>query len=217
MFFSYFKKSLLLFFLLLSVSFVIPEECYAQQARFKITSRRKPPSCHGGGCEFKKGYVQSKVEGILDIVVFIQHKNGYWESKTFTREGPGFIDLNLMSCDYTGNYYAYVCPRENAGNCKFPDTIEVENMHKAKDQTPKFKMTKITKEKCLEGGKKVIFEKGYIHSPSGHQVEVTVFVEKLDGKWRKKHFIYFGTGVIDIDMEGCDLTGKYKSIVQYTQ
>ena len=214
----YFKSRSLLFFLLLLTSFILPEQIFAQnKAKFKVTSRRKPPSCNGGGCEFKKGYVQSKATGMLDVVLFIQHKNGYWENKTYTREGPGLINLNLQSCDYTGNYYAYACSR-NESTCKFPDASGVESMHAKKDQTPKFKITKITKDKtCLEGGIKTKFVKGYIYSPTGHQVEVTVFVEKNDGKWRKKHFFYFGTGIIDIDMEGCDLTGKYKSIIQYTE
>jgi len=40
-------------------------------------------------------------------------------------------------------------------------------------------------------------------------------MEKKDGSWRKKTYLFFGTGMIELDIQGCDLTGNYKATIRY--
>jgi len=185
-----------------------------EKPQFKLTERSTPNSCKQGGCSFDRGYVSTRSTDWVVVAIFVQTKAGYWEKKEYTRQGAGFIDLKLSDCNYTGNYYAYAC-FQNDGTCSFPDTYKIEEMHKQKDQTPKFKVFKVNKLPCEGADIGAQAEKGYVYSPNGGQVEITLFMEKKDGSWRKKTYLFFGTGMIELDIQGCDLTGNYKATIRY--
>jgi len=51
----------------------------------------------------------------------------------------------------------------------------------------------------------------YGEKTEGEEVKITLFMEKKDGHWRKKDFLFVGSGSILLDTEGCDLTGEHKS------
>ncbi len=184
---------------------------------FKISERGRPDACQDRGCLFKSGFVRCQDKKWVNIVLYVQNQSGYWERKEFKRQGPGYLSLNLSDCKFTGNYYAYACYQDDK-DCQIPESHEVEAMHNKKDQTPKFKILKIGRTKCTSGaGENVKFESGYVYSPTGGQVEITLFLEKSDGKWSKKHYTFNGTGNLNLAAEGCDLTGNYKTMVQYVK
>ncbi len=184
-----------------------------ERPHFKLVERSTPNGCKQGGCSFDRGYVSTRSEGWVVVAVYVQTKSGYWEKKEYTRQGAGFIELKLSDCNYTGNYYAFACFKDD-GTCSFPDIYKVEEMHKQKPQTPKFKVFKVAKMPCEEGAGAVA-QKGYVYSPNGGQVEITLFMEKKDGSWRKKSYLFFGTGMIDLNLKGCDLTGNHKATIRY--
>ncbi|TAF32764.1 MAG: hypothetical protein EAZ57_07485 [Cytophagales bacterium] len=184
---------------------------------FKISERGRPEACADRGCMFKSGFVRCEEKKWVNVVLYIQNQSGYWERKEFKRQGPGYMNLSLSDCKYTGNYYAYACYQDDK-QCAIPENHEVEAMHNKKDQTPKFKILKITRGKCSTGqGENVKFESGYVYSPTGGQVEITLFMEKSDGKWSKKHYTFNGTGNLNLAVDGCDLTGNYKTMIQYVK
>ncbi|WP_375558930.1 hypothetical protein ACE193_14450 [Bernardetia sp. OM2101] len=185
-----------------------------EKPQFKLTERSTPNGCKQGGCSFDRGYVSTRSADWVVVAVYVQTKAGYWQKKEYTRQGAGFIELKLSDCNYTGNYYAFACFQDD-GTCSFPDTYKVEEMHKQKDQTPKFKVFKVDKLPCEGTDVGAKAEKGYVYSPNGGQVEITLFMEKKDGSWRKKTYLFFGTGMIELDMQGCDLTGNYKATIRY--
>lgn len=199
----------LLFFAFFSFS-----QTFAQKVQFKVTARSVPSGCSAGGTSYDMGYVSTaNSQDWVVVAFFVQRKGGYWEKKEYTRQGAGYLKLDLSSCDYTGNYYAFACLAEDK-SCSFPDVYQIEAKHNAQDQTPKFRIVKVDKMPC-EGGEGAKVESGYVYAPTGGQVEITLFMEKKDGTWRKKTYLYFGTGKLDLDMEGCDLTGNYKATIRY--
>ncbi|MCC5946474.1 MAG: hypothetical protein JJT94_16200 [Bernardetiaceae bacterium] len=190
---------------------------YAQDSPlFKLTKRSRPEECGAKGCYFEGGFVRSNTENRQVVVaLFVQHYTGYWERKEFVRQGRGYLEIGLKSCDFTGNFYAFACYADDA-SCKFPSSQEVEKQHEEKDQAPRFKVLTIEDKNCdSEGG--VLIKNGYVYSPKGLKVEITLFLERKEGDWRRKSFFYYGTGLIDLDIEGCDLTGNYKSAIRYLE
>lgn len=186
---------------------------YAQTPKFKVVEMEKVSDCGAStaGTHFKRGYVRARAKKPIIIAVYLQHKSGYWDRKEFLRNGPGFIEMNLSNCDYTGNYYSYATYQDQSqSRDPFPDVMTVEMQHNSRDQTPKFKVVDMEEE-----NNGVDFKYGYVYSPTGKKVEVTFFAEKKNGEWKRKHFTYDGSGRAYIGMKGEDLTGEYKYVIRY--
>lgn len=183
----------------------------ANSPKFKMTKWAKPAECQNKGSKFETGYVNVTKQGNVEIALFFQKSDGTWVKKLYQRAGTGYVQINVTDCDFTGNHYGYVC--EDA-NCKFPTEAEVADMHAKSPQIPRFKVTKRSKKDDCNG---VNFEEGYVYSPTGKTVEVSIYMEKKDGTWRKKHYIFYGTGNIVLGITDCDLTGNYKATVQYIE
>ncbi len=190
---------------------------YAQsdKVRFRITDKKRTSQCGDKGYIFLKGeFDAGTYQDSVMVVLFFQMDNGTWIEKHYHRKGSGFVDLHVEDCHFTGNTYAYAC-KSNA-NCTFPDTKRVQAMHDGKNQQPRAKLKKLEYYKCDDGTKGYRFGRASVYSPSGQKVSITLFLRKKDGRWRKKHYTYYGTGEIDMNTEGCDLTGQYKFMVQYS-
>jgi hypothetical protein len=181
--------------------------------KFKMTKWTQPEECQGKGTKFETGYVSVPQNENVIVVLFFQKIDGTWIKKSFHRVGTGYISINLSECNFTGNHYGYVCLEKDAA-CKFPTEQEVAEMHKKNPQIPRFKVTKRSKKDDCNG---VNFEEGYVYSPSGKPVEISIYMEKKDGTWRKKHYIFNGTGNLILNIADCDLTGNYKATVQYVE
>ncbi len=189
------------------------------EPKFRIThsSAYTHTSCGAAsGVTFEKGYLRvPKANAWVEVMLFLQRKDGSFQKHRFEHQGTGIIQLNLSDCKYTGNYYAFVCYADEE-NCKFPTEQQVIEKHQQTIQgkPPEFKITRILPNpKCKEEG--IIFETGWVYSPTGGKVDITLFLEKKDGGWRKQHFTHQGTGSIRLDIDDCNLTGKYKTIVAY--
>lgn len=181
--------------------------------KFKMTKWSQPVDCQGKGTRFETGYVSVPHNDDVIITLYFQKTDNTWLVSKFQRNGTGYIQMNLSQCDFTGNHYGYVC-LANDPKCKFPTEQEVSEMHMKSSQVPRFKVTKRTKKDDCNG---VNFDEGYVYSPSGKPVEVSIYMEKKDGTWRKKHYIFNGTGNLALGITDCDLTGNYKSTVQYIE
>ncbi len=213
---------LLIPFILAFLLYLLPTYCALAQTeednnsnspKFKMTKWSKPVDCQQKGSKFETGYVDiSQSNSNVEVAIFFQKTDGTWVKKTFQRTGSGYIQINVTDCDFTGNHYGYVC--ESGEACKFPTESEVSAMHAKSPQLPRFKVTKRSKKDDCNG---VNFEDGYVYSPSGKTVEVSIYMEKKDGTWRKKHYLYYGTGNISLGIADCDLTGNYKATVQYIE
>lgn len=189
------------------------DEDDANTPKFKMTKWSQPNECQGKGTKFETGYVSVQHNDEVIITIYFQKTDNTWIKKTFQRNGTGYIQINLVECDFTGNHYGYVCLVKDE-KCKFPTEQEVSEMHNKSSQIPRFKVTKRSKKDDCNG---VNFEEGYVYSPSGKPVEVSIYMEKKDGTWRKKHYIFNGTGNIMLNITDCDLTGNYKATVQYVE
>jgi hypothetical protein len=185
----------------------------SNQPKFKVVKWSKLTECQGKGTKFETGYVTSPQTGWVSVVIFFQRHDGTWLKKQYQREGSGYIQLNVIDCEFTGNHYAYVCYEKDV-NCHFPNEEEVNKQHQESSQLPRFKITKKTKKADCNG---IVFEEGYVYSPSGKTVEVSIYMEKKDGTWRKKHYTYYGTGNLELNITDCELTGNYKVSVQYIE
>jgi hypothetical protein len=180
--------------------------------KFKMTKWAKPADCQQKGTKFETGYVNVGQNANIELAVFFQKADASWIKKTYQRTGAGYVQINLTDCSFTGNHYGYVC--EVGTNCQFPTEAEVATMHNNSSQIPRFKIIKRSKKDDCNG---VNFEEGYVYSPSGKAVEVAIYMEKKDGTWRKKHYVYYGTGNLTLGITDCDLTGNYKATVQYIE
>ena len=172
--------------------------------------RNKVDNCEGKGSIFEKIYVGSQIKDeSIEIWFFVQKYDLKWMKKVYTVDSPCIVNTDLSSCLFTGNYLAL-------GFYKIGDEshdinlAEVPIIHNARGNQPKFRVTRRRKVDEEKGGG-VIFEKGEVFTPKGEAVEVTLFMEKNDGTWRKKHFHYIGSGNLELDTHGSDLTGKYRS------
>lgn len=202
--------SLLLTLLLSSFS---PTPRQQEDPKFKVTKWTKPAECNGEGSRFETGYVAAPAEEWVDVMIYFQKKDGAWVKKHFSRHGSGYVQVNFSDCSLTGNHYAYVCYSKEK-SCRFPTEQDVATRHNSGDKTPRFKVLKRSKKDECQG---VNFEEGYVYSPTGKKVNVTLFMEKKDGSWRKKHYTYAGTGNIDLHISDCELTGNYKATVEYEE
>lgn len=191
-----------------------------EQAKFKIThtSPYAPADCGAAtGTKFERGYLRlDSPNQWAEVMVFLQLRDGSFQKYTFEHQGSGVINLNYADCKYTGNYYAFVC-LANDQNCSFPTEAQVIEKHQQTVATkqPEFKVTRIIPNpKCSEEG--VIIETGFVYSPTGGKIEIIMMLEKKDGSWRKQSFFHQGTGIVKLDINDCNLTGKYKALVAYS-
>ncbi|WP_020532438.1 hypothetical protein [Flexithrix dorotheae] len=175
--------------------------------RVLIVGKKTSP-CGEKGMTFEKAYVKSRIKNEeVEVVLFCQKYDGHWLKKTYKRLGSGEIPINMSSCEFTGNYYAlvyYSSEGESGLNLK-----EISILHSSKGEKPNFKVTKREKISEQKGGG-VKFIEGKVFTPKGEEVSITLFMEKKDGSWRKKHFNFVGSGKTKLNIEGNDLTGKYK-------
>jgi len=191
-----------------------------EEPKFRITnsSPYNVADCGAAtGVKFERGYLRvPEANKWVDVMLFFQKRDGSFQKFQFEHQGSSVINLNYFDCRYTGNYYAFVC-YSNDDKCKFPTEAEVITKHQQTVTTkqPEFKVTRIIPNpQCPKEG--VIIETGFVYSPTGGKIDITLLLEKKDNKgWRKQHFIYQGTGSIKLDINDCNLTGKYKTIVSY--
>jgi hypothetical protein len=210
---------LLLLFLYLLVCLFTPLELAAQEAgkpTFVLTKRSTPDECPVGGVALEEGYISAEINTeYVEVVIYLQRYNNTWDRKQFKRKGSGRLQLDIRSCDYTGNYYIFTC---YTGNClnSIPTAAEVAAKHKIRGAAPKFRIVrKISRTDCESVEDGVVFYEGEVFTPKGERVEVTLFMERQDGGWRKKHFQHTGSGFVPINISDCQLTGKYKTRVLF--
>ena len=191
-------------------------QVFAQQKpTFVVNKQNKSTQCPSGGLTLEEGYVKANRDELIYIVIYLQKYDGSWVTKYFKRNGAGLVHLNVTSCDFTGNYYCFAAFSQNSDR-EIPSGEEVQKKHAQRGVNPRFR---ITKRKALDGcegdTQGVTFEIGEVFTPRGEPVKLTLFMEKHDGSWRKKHYSYTGSGFIDIDISDCELTGKYKSRIVF--
>jgi hypothetical protein len=172
----------------------------------------KPSTCNKGkGMLIEKAFVKSGSTASVDIVIYLQRYDGVWTKRYYTRNGSGEILVNLSDCEFTGNYYAFGCFSAQ-GIETMPRLHEVKENHLRQGRVPKFQVTQFEAEKsCKNGG--FIFLKGFVFTPNGEHVQATLFLEKKDGTWRKKHYDITGSCSVELDVFDCDLTGNFKTQV----
>ena len=178
---------------------------------FKIIKWTKPAECKGMGSNFEMGYIVSPLDKPVEIALYLQTNDGNWVVKKFHSKSAGYFKINTSDCNYTGNHYGFVRYIDDK-ETKFPTVEAVKKQHEASDQHPKFKVTLQSEKPECKGAK---FEEGYVYSPTGKMVEITLFLEKKDKSWRKKFYKYTGTGMIDLAVDDCDLTGNFKTHITY--
>lgn len=208
------------YFFLLTLLFFGSEAQAQEEAKFRITHTSPFGAAECGaatGVKFERGYLRvTENSRWVDVMIFFQRRDGSFQKFKFEHKGSGVINLNYADCKYTGNYYSFVC-YSNDDNCTFPTETQVVTKHQQTVATkqPEFKVTRIIPNpQCPEEG--VIIETGFVYSPTGGKIDITLLLEKKDNKgWRKQHFIHQGTGSIKLDINDCNLTGKYKTIVAY--
>jgi hypothetical protein len=185
--------------------------------RFRMTDAVSDPQCSDYGTKFERGYVTSpKNNKWVNVMIYFQKKDGSFTNRFFSREGTGFIDLNISDCSFTGNYYAYACyATDNV--CKFPSKDQVISKHKEIQTTkqPQCKITRVLPYKCEAGVEGMNFESAFIYSPTGGAVDITLFLERKNGDWRKKHYTFYGTGLLLLNIKDCELSGKYRVNIIY--
>jgi hypothetical protein len=188
-----------------------------EKPRFRVTDAVSDPQCSDYGTKFERGYVTAPKNKWVNVMIYFQKKDGGFISRFFSREGTGFIELNLSDCSFTGNYYAYACYASD-NTCKFPSKEQVISRHKEIQETkqPSCKITRTIQFKCEDGGNSTLLESAFVYSPTGGAVDITIFLEKKNGDWRKKHYTFYGTGLLILNIKDCDLTGKYRITVNYS-
>ncbi|MEH0158700.1 hypothetical protein V6R21_31985 [Limibacter armeniacum] len=186
---------------------------YAQEKpKFAITTIKKADYCPSGGVNYKEGFVKADMPDTeVEITLYLQNYDNTWTKKHFKHKGSGFIQLNLSSCNFTGNYYAYA-KYTNVLSMSVPSLQDIKEKHKQLGNHPKFRISKQTKIKdCTSEQDGICFQEGQVFTPNGEAVSITIFMQKQDGSWRKKHFRYVGSGTLPLDIKDCDLNGIYKT------
>lgn len=200
-------------FILFVGIFLMNTYLFAQSEKpgFKIIKWTKPVECKGTGSNFELGYIVSPLDKPVEVALYLQTIDGNWISKKFQSKSSGYFKINASDCSYTGNHYGFVRYIDDK-ETKFPTLEAVKKQHEASDQHPKFKIVQQSEKPECHGAK---FEEGYVYSPTGKMVEVTLFLEKKDKSWRKKFYKYIGTGMIELGVDDCDLTGNFKTHITY--
>jgi len=207
-------KNLLCYFVILSFfisGFTIDDELKPQ---VKVV-RKKPEHCKGKGSSFENLYVSSSIKDEkIEVWLFVQKYDTHWLKKVYRLNKAGIVNSNLASCEFTGNYMA-VAFYDFEGIGHDVNLREVPIIHNARGNKAKFKVTRRKKLSDSRGGG-VYFEEGEVFTPKGEAVDITLFLEKKDGGWRKKHYSTIGSSNIILEVGGSDLTGRYKSLVTVT-
>ncbi|MBB3699609.1 hypothetical protein KMW28_00745 [Flammeovirga yaeyamensis] len=183
---------------------------------FTVIKQEIPKSCPLGGLHLIEGIVRSADPNeYVDIYIYLQNYDGSWTKQVYKRKGGGVVKLDAMSCNFTGNFYAVADYAKNAGK-RMPSITQVSEKHNAKGKNPKFRVTEKYPYKQCEGEQVgTYFKQGEVFTPAGEKVEVTMYLQKQDGSWRKKHYRKVGSGYIPLEIKGCDLNGVYKSRIVY--
>lgn len=73
---------------------------------FRVTKRKPLPGCPNGetGTFFQEGQVFTPKGETVEIIFFMEKKDGSWRKKAFNHTGSGFIDINIADCELTGKY-----------------------------------------------------------------------------------------------------------------
>ena len=192
--------------LILSLLFLSSHKPGDEHLKVRVLTE-KPEVCNYKGIFLKKGLVKGAVSNAqVEVLVFLQQYNGHWMKKYYQRNGSGVINMNLGDCRFTGNFHAlaYYINKNQNSSVTYKD---IQHLHNKRGENPKFRITKRLKE---ENGTVKIME-GEVFTPNGETVDLTLFLEKKDGGWRKKHYTVHGSGIVKLDITGSDLTGKYRS------
>ncbi|TAH17329.1 MAG: hypothetical protein EAZ08_13900 [Cytophagales bacterium] len=193
----------------LSTSFSTKKQ--SDKPGFRIIKWTKPAECKETGSNFEVGYVLSPLDKMVEIALYLQLTDGNWVVKRFSNKGSGYFKIGASDCSFTGNHYGFVRYIDDK-ETKFPTVEAVREEHESSDQYPRFKIDKqVEKPECSS----IKLETGYVYSPTGNAVEITLFLEKKDKSWRKKIYYYTGTGIIELGIDDCDLTGKFKTHIAY--
>jgi hypothetical protein len=201
------------FYLLFIITFLISGFTLTDEIKPHVkVVRKKLADCDGKGSSFNQLFVGSKVKDEkIEVWLFVQKYDLHWLKKVYRLEKSGVIESGLSSCDFTGNYLA-VAFYNSDNDAHDINLKEVPIIHNSRGDKPKFKVTRRSKLSEDHGGG-VYFEEGEIFTPKGEEVEITLFLERKNGQWRKKHYNFIGSGNISLDVSGDDLTGRYKSHV----
>ncbi|MEM1136554.1 MAG: hypothetical protein AAGI07_12010 [Bacteroidota bacterium] len=177
--------------------------------------RKKITSCNGKGSAFESLFVSSQIKDEnIEILFFAQKYDLKWMKKVYNLEGAGIINTNLQSCLFTGNYFVLGYYKSD-NDMHDINLTKVPILHSTRGDKPKFRVTRRKKIDQEKGGG-VLFETGEVFTPRGEAVEITLFLQKNDGSWRKKHYNYIGSGNLEINECGKELNGRYKSLVTIT-
>ncbi|GAB4183384.1 MAG: hypothetical protein OHK0057_05770 [Thermoflexibacter sp.] len=203
------------FFMLLWASLYFPFGVVAQSDKpgFKITTWTKPAECQGKGSNFEIGYVFSPLGKEVEIALYLQLEDGGWTVKKYLTKSFGYFKIDARSCQYTGNHYGFAKYTDDKES-RFPTEEAVRQQHEASDQTPQFRIYEQIENPDCKG---VRLETGYVYSPKGTKVAIVLSLEKLDGSWIKKHYTFFGTGIMDLALQDCNFTGNFKAEVKYIE
>ncbi|OHX67214.1 hypothetical protein [Flammeovirga pacifica] len=190
-----------------------------QSARptFTVIKQEVPRSCPLGGLHLIEGIVRSADPNeYVDIYIYLQNYDGSWSKQVYKRKGGGVVKLDITSCNFTGNYYALADYANNEGK-RMPSITQVKEKHTSKGKNPKFRVTdKYPYKECEGETTGTYFKQGEVFTPMGEKVEVTMYLQKQDGSWRKKHYNKVGSGFIPLEIKDCELNGVYKSRIVYT-
>jgi hypothetical protein len=188
------------------------------QPTFLVIKQGKPDICPSGGLFISEGYVKAgNNDKYIDVTLYLQRYDGGWEREKLRRKGSGIIRMDISSCDYTGNYYAFACYSDQCSGDLIPSAAEVAKKHDRLGERPRFRITKREEVNDCDNGPGYFFAEGEIFTPRGEAVNLTLFVERKDGSWRKKHYNYTGSGFIEVGIQDCDLTGNYKALVVFNK
>ncbi|PWJ39218.1 hypothetical protein [Sediminitomix flava] len=213
MFFN--RSTAIFFFLIFSSLLSFAQSEASKHPQFVVTKQQHPDMCHVGGLEITEGMVHSpKPHEFVDVLLFLQNYDGSWTRKFFTRKGSGPIKMKLSSCNFTGNYYAYAYFSKERPST-LPTSKDVEARHRKRGEKPKFRIAKKSPNpECHQNAPSWFLEQGEVFTPNGEAVEVTLFLQRHDGTWRKKHYSQIGSGFVDLNIQDCTLNGKYRTLVQ---
>ncbi|AZQ64099.1 hypothetical protein EI427_18245 [Flammeovirga pectinis] len=183
---------------------------------FTIIKQGVPKACPLGGLHLIEGIVRSANSSeYVDVYIYLQNYDGTWSKQMFKRKGGGVVKLDVSSCNFTGNYYAMADYSYNNAK-RMPSITQVQEKHESLGNNPKFRVTEKFPFKECEGDiTGTYFKQAEVFTPKGEKVEVTMYLQKSDGSWRKKHFRKVGSGFVPLEIKGCDLNGIYKSRIVF--
>ena len=76
--------------------------------KFRVIKKKKPEQCDQGGISFEQGEVFTPKGERGVITLFMEKNDGSWRKKDFRYVGSGFMEINIIDCNLTGNYKSRV-------------------------------------------------------------------------------------------------------------